>query len=88
MDLSIGILLGSSIQIALFLAPVLVIVSTFIGPGQLNLTFPRSLIVVLFLTVILGAMIAGDGRSNWYKGIQLIIVYLIMAMMLYLIPAV
>jgi Ca2+:H+ antiporter len=87
MDLSIGILLGSSIQIALFIAPVLVILSTFIGPGQLNLTFPRSLIVVLFLTVILGAMIAGDGRSNWYKGIQLIIVYLIMGMMLYLIPA-
>ena len=86
MDLSIGILLGSSIQIALFIAPVLVIMSTFIGPGQLNLTFPRSLIVVLFLTVILGAMIAGDGRSNWYKGVQLIIVYLIMGMMLYLIP--
>ena len=88
MDLSIGILLGSSIQIALFIAPVLVILSTFIGPGQLNLTFPRSLIVVLFLTVILGAMIAGDGRSNWYKGVQLIIVYLIMGMMLYLIPTV
>jgi|SRR5579863_7040979 len=88
MDLSIGILLGSSIQIALFIAPILVILSTFIGPGQLNLTFPRSLIVVLFLTVILGAMIAGDGRSNWYKGVQLIIVYLIMGMMLYLIPAV
>ncbi len=88
MDLSIGILLGSSIQIALFIAPVLVILSIFVGPGQLNLSFPRSLIVVLFLTVILGAMIAGDGRSNWYKGVQLIIVYLIMAMMLYLIPAV
>ena len=87
MDLSIGILLGSSIQIALFVAPVLVILSTFIGPGQLNLSFPRSLIVTLFLTVILGAMIAGDGRSNWYKGVQLIIVYLIMGMMLYLIPA-
>ena len=86
MDLSLGILLGSSIQIALFVAPVLVILSTFIGPGQLNLTFPRSAIVVLFLTVILGAMIAGDGRSNWYKGVQLIIVYLIMAMMFYLIP--
>jgi Ca2+:H+ antiporter len=88
MDLSIGILLGSSIQIALFVAPMLVILSTFIGPGQLNLSFPRSLIVTLFLTVILGAMIAGDGRSNWYKGVQLIIVYLIMGMMLYLIPAV
>ena len=88
MDLSMGILLGSSIQIALFVAPVLVILSTFVGPVQLNLTFPRSLIVVLFLTVILAAMIAGDGRSNWYKGVQLIIVYLIMAMMLYFIPAV
>jgi Ca2+:H+ antiporter len=88
MDLSIGILLGSSIQIALFIAPVLVILSTFVGPGQMNLTFPRPLIVVLFLTVILGAMIAGDGRSNWYKGVQLIIVYLIMAMMLYFIPTV
>jgi Ca2+:H+ antiporter len=63
-----------------------VVETLYIGPGQLNLTFPRSLIVVLFLTVILGAMIAGDGRSNWYKGVQLIIVYLIMGMMLYLIP--
>ena len=41
-----------------------VILSTFVGPVQLNLTFPRSLIVVLFLTVILAAMIAGDGRSQ------------------------
>ena len=88
MDLSIGIALGSSIQIALFIAPMLVILSNFVGPGQLNLTFPRSLIVGLFLAVILAAMVAGDGRSNWYKGVQLIIVYLIMAMMLYYIPTV
>ena len=88
MDLSIGIALGSSIQIALFVAPLLVIMSLFVGPEQLKLTFPRPLIVALFLTVILGAMIAGDGRSNWYKGVQLIIVYLIMGMMLYFIPTV
>lgn len=88
MDLSIGILLGSSIQIALFVAPVLVIMSTFIGHGQLNLTFPRSLIVALFLTVILTSMLDGDGRSNWYKGLQLVIVYVMMGMMLYFIPAV
>jgi Ca2+:H+ antiporter len=88
MDLSIGIALGSSIQIALLVAPLVVILSTFIGPGQLNLTFPRPLIVALFLAVILAAMIAGDGRSNWYKGVQLIIVYLIMGMMLYFIPVV
>jgi len=86
MDLSIGIALGSSIQIALFVAPLLVIMSMFVGPAQMNLNFPRPLIVALFLAVILAAMIAGDGRSNWYKGVQLIIVYLIMGMMLYFIP--
>ncbi|HEY5746169.1 MAG TPA: calcium/proton exchanger [Chryseolinea sp.] len=88
MDLSIGIALGSSIQIALFIAPVLVIMSMFVGPAQMNLNFPRPLIVALFLAVILAAMVAGDGRSNWYKGVQLIIVYLIMGMMLYFIPTV
>ena len=77
LDLSIGIALGSSIQIALFVAPMLVIMSLFVGPSQLNLNFPRPLIVGLFLAVILAAMVAGDGRSNWYKGVQLIIVYLI-----------
>lgn len=88
MDLSIGIALGSSIQIALFIAPVLVILSVFVGPEQMNLTFPRPLIVAMFLTVILAAMVAGDGRSNWYKGVQLVMIYLIMGMMLYFIPTV
>jgi Ca2+:H+ antiporter len=87
MDLSIGIALGSSIQIALFIAPLLVLLSTFVGPGQLNLTFPRPLIIALFLGVILAGMIANDGRSNWYKGVQLVIVYFIMGMLLYFIPA-
>ncbi|HEX6226833.1 MAG TPA: calcium/proton exchanger [Chryseolinea sp.] len=88
MDLSIGIALGSSIQIALFIAPLLVLLSIFVGPGQLNLNFPRPLIIALFLGVILAGMIANDGRSNWYKGVQLIIVYFIMGMLLYFIPAV
>ena len=88
MDLSIGIALGSSIQIALFVAPILVLMSTFVGPVQMNLNFPKGLIVALFLSVILAAMVTGDGRSNWYKGVQLIIVYLILAMMLYFIPSV
>src|SRR5688572_1431559 len=88
MDLSIGIALGSSIQIALFIAPMLVLLSTFVGPQQLNLLFPRPLIIALFLGVILAGMIANDGRSNWYKGVQLIIVYFIMGMLLYFIPVV
>ncbi len=86
MDLSIGIALGSSIQIAIFIAPLLVLISLFIGPHQLNLTFSRALIGTLFLAVLLGAMISNDGRSNWYKGIQLIMVYLIIAMMIFFIP--
>jgi Ca2+:H+ antiporter len=86
MDLSIGIALGSSIQIALFISPLLVLLSLFIGPHQMNLSFSRALIVSMFLGVILGAMIAGDGRSNWYKGVQLLIVYLIIATMFYFIP--
>ncbi|OOG71573.1 calcium/proton exchanger [Algoriphagus sp. A40] len=85
-DLSIGIALGSSIQIALFIAPLLVLVSLFIGPEQLNLSFNRALIWSLFLGVILASMIAGDGRSNWYKGVQLILVYLILGLMFYFIP--
>jgi Ca2+:H+ antiporter len=88
MDLSIGIALGSSIQIALFIAPLLVILSTFVGPQQLNLSFSRGLILALFLAVILASVVAGDGRSNWYKGVQLIIVYVLMGTMLYFIPAV
>ena len=85
-DLSIGIALGSSIQIALFIAPLLVLVSLFVGPEQLNLSFNRALIWSLFLGVILATMIAGDGRSNWYKGVQLILVYLILGIMFYFIP--
>lgn len=85
-DLSIGIALGSSIQIALFIAPLLVLISTFVGPEQMNLNFNRSLLGALFLGVLLAAMISGDGRSNWYKGVQLILVYFILGMMFYFIP--
>jgi Ca2+:H+ antiporter len=46
------------------------------------------LIIALFLAVILAGMLANDGRSNWYKGVQLIIVYFIIGMLLYFIPAV
>lgn len=86
MDLSIGIALGSSIQIALFVAPLLVLLSTVVGPGQMNLSFNRALIGALFLGVMIATLVAGDGRSNWYKGVQLILVYLILGMMFYFIP--
>ena len=87
MDLSVGIALGSCIQIALFVAPLLVLASYFIAPQPLELAFNRAEIGSLFIAVLIGAMVCGDGQSNWYKGIQLITVYAIIALMFYFIPA-
>jgi len=86
MDLSLGIGLGSCIQIALFVAPLLVLLSYFIAPQPLSLSFGRAEIGSLFMAVIIGAMVSADGESNWYKGVQLITVYAIIALMFYLIP--
>jgi Ca2+:H+ antiporter len=88
MDLSVGIALGSCIQIALFVAPILVLSSYFIAPEPLNLSFNRAEIGSLFIAVLVGAMVCGDGQSNWYKGVQLITVYAIIAFMFYLIPVI
>jgi Ca2+:H+ antiporter len=86
LDLTVGIALGSSIQIALFVAPVLVLASYFIAPEPLQLAFGRAEIGSLFLGVLMGTIVCGDGQSNWYKGVQLITVYAIIAMMFYFIP--
>jgi Ca2+:H+ antiporter len=86
MDLCVGIALGSCIQIALFVAPVLVLASYFVAPQPLELSFSRPEIGALFMGVLIGALVAGDGRSNWFKGVQLVAVYLIIAMMFYFLP--
>jgi Ca2+:H+ antiporter len=86
MDLSVGIALGSCIQIALFVAPLLVLASYFIAPQPLELAFSRAEIGSLLMAVLIGAMVCSDGQSNWYKGVQLITVYAIIALMFYLIP--
>ena len=87
MDLSVSIALGSCIQIALFVAPVLVLASYFLAPKPLELAFGRAEIGSLLMAVLCGALVCGDGQSNWYKGIQLITVYAIIALMFYFIPA-
>jgi Ca2+:H+ antiporter len=87
MDLTLGIALGSCIQIALFIAPLLVLLSLVIGPGPMPLTFGRTELGSLFLAVLIGAIVSGDGRSNWYKGVQLTMVYIIIALLFYFMPA-
>src|ERR1700752_2907794 len=86
MDLSVGIALGSCIQIALFVAPLLVLASYFIAPQPLELAFGRAEIGSLLMAVLIGALVCGDGQSNWFKGVQLITVYVIVALMFYLMP--
>jgi Ca2+:H+ antiporter len=86
LDLTIGIAMGSSIQIALFVAPMLVLASLFIAPQPLELSFSRAELGTLFLAVLIGTIVAGDGRSNWYKGVQLVLVYTMIAILFYFLP--
>ncbi len=86
MDLSLGIVMGSAIQLALFVAPILALFSLIIGPYQMSLEFSRILLAIIFLSVVLAAVIVGDGISNWYKGVQLILIYLMIALMFFFIP--
>ena len=87
MDLALSIAIGSSVQVALFVAPVLVLSSLFIGPTPMNLAFSAGLTLTVLLSVIITGQVAGDGRSDWLKGVQLLAVYLVFGMAFFFIPA-
>jgi len=85
MDLSLGIAIGSSLQIALFVAPVLVFTSWFMGhPMDLEFTIPE--VAAVIVAVFIVAEISKDGRTNWLEGVQLLSVYLILAILFYFLP--
>ena len=86
LDLSIGIALGSASQIALFVAPVLVLLSYVIGPAPMDLQFWPGAIVMMLLATMAGALVTGSGRSAWFVGALLLMVYAVFAMALYLLP--
>lgn len=85
MELSIGIAVGSSMQIALFVAPVLVFVALLFGQ-RLTLVFNQFEIAALIAAVLITALIALDGESNWLEGAQLLIVYVILAIAFFFLP--
>jgi Ca2+:H+ antiporter len=87
MDLSLSIAIGSSIQVALFVAPVLVLASLTLGPAPMDLAFPPGLVLIMSLSVLITAQVASDGRSDWLKGVQLLAVYLVLAITFFLVPA-
>jgi Ca2+:H+ antiporter len=87
MDLSVGIASGSSMQIALFVAPGLVLLSRAIGTRPMDLVFTPVELLALVVAIAIHGQVAGDGEANWMEGVQLLAVYSMLAVMFYLLPA-
>ncbi len=86
MNLSLGIAIGSSIQVALFIAPALVILSFFIAPVPMDLVFTLPEVIAVVVAVAITSQISSDGRSNWLEGALLLSVYAIFAVVFYYLP--
>jgi Ca2+:H+ antiporter len=85
MDIGIGIAVGSSLQIALFVAPLLVFASYLFGtPMDLEFTVPE--VVAVVASIIIVEQISSDGESNWIEGLQLLSVYAVLAILFYFLP--
>ncbi len=80
MDLSLAISMGSSTQVALFVAPLLVFISLLVGPAEMTLFFSILEVAALTLAVLIATIISADGESNWLEGAQLLAVYVIVAL--------
>lgn len=86
LDLSVGIALGSAAQIALFVAPILVLLSYVIGPAPMDLQFWPGAVIMVLIATMTATIVTNSGRSAWFVGVLLLMVYLIFAMTLYLLP--
>ena len=86
LDLSVGIALGSASQIALFVAPLLVLLSYVIGPTPMDLQFWPGAVVMILIATLTASFVTNGGRSTWFVGVFMLMVYLIFAMTLYLLP--
>jgi Ca2+:H+ antiporter len=86
MDLSVGIALGSASQIALFVAPVLVVASYGLGPHPMDLQFWPGAVVMMIFASFSATLVATTGKSTWFHGFTLLAVYGIFAVTLYLLP--
>ena len=86
LDLSVGIALGSASQIALFVAPVLVLASYVIGPTPMDLQFWPAAVTMMLIATMVAALVTNAGRSAWFVGALVTTVYVIFALALYLLP--
>jgi len=86
LDLSVGIALGSASQIALFVAPVLVLLSYVLGPSPMDLCFWPGAVVMMLIASLTASLMTAGGRSAWFVGVLVLMVYLVFAMTLYMLP--
>ena len=80
LDLALSIAIGSSTQVVLLVAPAAVLASLVLGPAPLDLAFHPGLVLAVILAVLICVQLGGDGRSDWLKGVQLLGVYVILAL--------
>jgi Ca2+:H+ antiporter len=83
MDLSVNIAIGSSAQVALFVAPVLVIASFFLGPHPMALVFNGFELGAILIAILIANYVTQDGESTWFEGVQLLAVYFVFALTFY-----
>src|SRR5918997_3119677 len=80
MDLAVNISIGSSAQIALFVAPVLVLTSFVLGPAPMALVFNGFELGAIVIAVLVAQLVTHEGESNWFEGVQLLAVYAVVAL--------
>jgi Ca2+:H+ antiporter len=80
MSLAVNIAIGSSAQVALFVAPVLVLVSFVLGPAPMPLVFNGLELAGLAIAAIIANQVTQEGESTWYEGLQLLLVYVVLAL--------
>ena len=86
LDLSVGIALGAASQIALFVAPVVVLLSYVLGPMPMDLSFWPGAIVMMLIAALTITLVTNGGKAAWFIGVLLLMVYLVFALTLYLLP--
>jgi Ca2+:H+ antiporter len=87
MEMAVGIAVGSSTQIALFVLPLLVLLSLVLAPAPLSLAFTGVEVFLVLVATFVTSILLLDGKSTWFTGVQLIAVYLVMALTVFAIPA-
>jgi Ca2+:H+ antiporter len=86
LDLSVGIALGSASQIALFVAPILVLFSYVIGPTPMDLQFWPGAVAMMLIATMTASLVTNSGKSAWFIGVLLLMVYMVFAITLYQLP--